>query len=266
MHMALSWGERRKNMYLTVFGIVGVALLCWIYFAFFFHSPTCFDGRKNGSEIGIDCGGSCSLLCVSQTRQPTVAWARSFLTVSAASTTPAAGQKANNLYTAAAYIQNTNLTAGAHDVAYSFQLFDADNQLIIERRGVASLPPLPIIPVIEPSVPTGTRTVARTLFAFSELPVWHTIAPDALPPIKVSNQVLATDGSRLSLSLENNTVKDITNITVTGVLFDSGGVALAASKSLIPLLSHKTSQQVTFTWPLGVQNVVRAEITVLPSF
>lgn len=264
--MALSWGERRKYTYLTAFGIIAFAFLCWIYFAFFFQAATCFDGKQNGAEVGVDCGGSCSLLCVNQARQPTVAWARSFLTVSATSTTPAAGQVPNNLYTAAAYIQNTNLTAGARNVAYSFQLFDANNQLIIERDGVSNLPPLPIIPIIEPGIPTGTHTVARTLFSFSDLPVWHTIAPDALPPVNISDQALASDGSRLSLTLENNTVQDISDITVGSVLFDSNGVALAASKSLIHSLPHKSSQAVTFTWPLGVSGVVRAEITVLPSF
>ncbi|OGC88960.1 hypothetical protein A2419_01205 [Candidatus Adlerbacteria bacterium RIFOXYC1_FULL_48_26] len=264
--MALSWSDRRKYMYLTVFGAIGVALLCWAYFSFIYHAPTCFDGFKNGSEIGVDCGGSCALLCKNQTREPSVAWARSFLTVSAASTTSVAGEKTNNIYTAAAYIQNTNLTAGARKAAYSFQLFDAKNQLIIERNGVTDLPPLPVIPVIETNIPTGTRVIARTLFAFSALPTWTSVAPDSLPAIDVSRQVLAADGSRLTLTLENNTVKDISNIIVGGVLFDGDGVALAASKSLITSLPRKSSQNVTLTWPLGVPGVVRAEITVLPSF
>ncbi|MBY0472802.1 hypothetical protein K2Q00_00765 [Patescibacteria group bacterium] len=264
--MALSWSDRRKYMYLTVFGVVGIAVLSWVYIAFFYHAPTCSDGFKNGTEIGVDCGGSCSLLCVNQTRQPSVAWARSFLTVPAASTTASQGEKTNNIYTAAAYIQNTNLSAGAHKVAYSFQLFDTKNQLIIERNGVTELPPLPVIPIIETNIPTGTRTIARTLFAFSALPTWSSVAPDSLPAIDVSHQVLSGDGSRLTLTLENNTVKDASNVTVVGVLFDGDGIAVAASKSLITSLPHKSSQNVTFTWPLGVPGVVRAEITVLPSF
>lgn len=264
--MALSWSERRKYTYLTVFGAIAFAFLCWAYFSFFYHAPTCFDGIKNNSEVGVDCGGACSLLCQNQTRQPAALWTRSFITVSAASSTPAAGEKANNLYTAAAYIQNTNLGAGAHNVAYSFQLFDSKNQLIIERDGITDLPPLPIIPIIESGIPTGTHTVARTLFAFSALPVWRVVAADALAPIDVSHQVLAPDGSRLSLTIENNTVKNISNVTVAAVLFDGSGVALAASKSLITSLPHKSSQNVIFTWPMGAPNVVRAEITVLPSF
>lgn len=263
--MAFSWGERRKYTYLAVFGIISVAFLCWVYISFFYHAPTCFDGARNGSEVGVDCGGSCSLLCQNQTHEPPVAWARSFLTVSAASTTPA-GEKGNNLYTAAAYIKNNNIGAGAHKAAYSFQLFDAKNQLIIERSGVTDLPPLPNIPIIESGIQTGTRTIARTLFAFSALPVWRVVSADSIPTVGVSHQVLASDGSRLSLSLDNNTVEDVSNITVAAVLFDSNGVALAASKSLISSLPHKSSKSVVFTWPLGVPEVTRAEITVLPSF
>ncbi|MBY0294345.1 hypothetical protein K2Q08_03375 [Patescibacteria group bacterium] len=250
-------------MYLSVFGIIAIALICWAYISFFYRAPTCTDGIKNGGEMGVDCGGACSLLCQDQTREPSVAWTRSFLTLPAASST---SENGSNIYTAAAYIQNTNLGAGARNVAYTFQLFDAKNQLIVERSGVTSLPPLPVIPIIETNISAGTRTIARTLFAFSALPAWRSISPDSLPPVGVSHQVLASDGSRLSLTLDNNTVEDVSNISVAAVLFDASGVALAASKSVIGSIPRKTSQPVTFTWPGGVPDVVRAEITVLPSF
>jgi hypothetical protein len=251
--MALSWSERRKYTYSAV--VVCIVLL--VFFAAYrslFSAPTsCFDNRHNGDEEGVDCGGSCTFLCTNQVSQPTVAWARSFLV-------------ATSTYTAAAYIQNPNPGAGAHQVAYSFQLFDSKNSLIVERTGVVDLAPVQMVPIIEPNIPTGSREVARTLFAFSGLPPWQRVDANMVPQVSTANQKLMQDGSRLSLTLQNNGIRDAKNLTVIAVLFDASGVALAASKSLVASLPHKSSQDIVFTWNGGVPNVVRAEITVLPSF
>ncbi|HVY72569.1 MAG TPA: hypothetical protein VG984_00745 [Candidatus Paceibacterota bacterium] len=258
--MALSWSERRKYTYSGVVIVLLLILAYALYSSLFSAAPTCFDGRENGDEQGVDCGGSCSLLCEQQSKQPTIAWSRSFLVGSSTTNGPA------NVYTSAAYVQNPNVGSGAHNVAYSFQLFDADNHLIVERSGVADIPPVPVVPIIVPNINTGSRVVARTLITFAGLPAWNLITAGSIPRIELSNQQLTSDGSRLSLTLNNNTTTDAKNITVVGVLFDADGAALAASKSLVPVLAHKSTQDVVLTWQGGVPGVVRAEVTVLPSF
>ena len=255
--MSLSWSDRRKYTYSGVVILLLLVLAYALYSSLFSAAPTCGDRIENGDEQGVDCGGACSLLCSNQTKQPTVSWARAFLTATSTS---------GNIYTAAAYVQNPNVGAGAHNVAYSFQLFDGDNHLIIERAGVADLPPVPVVPILETNINTGSRTVARTLFSFSGLPSWNLLVAGSIPRIELTNQQLSADGARLSLTLNNNTNTDARNITVEGVLFDGQGVALAASKSLVPMLAHKSVQNVVLTWPSGTAGVVRAEITVLPSF
>lgn len=244
---------RRKIVYTSAAGLIAIAILIFIFNAFFTTPPTCFDAKQNGNERGIDCGGSCSLLCQNQAGQPTAAWSRSFLT-------------ASSTYTAAAYVQNPNVGAAARNVKYSFQLFDADNHLIVERDGMMDLPPIGSIPVIESNINVGSRTPVRTLFAFSDLPVWNIVPENAIPRISITGQQLAQDGTRLSVTLVNDTVRDAKNITVVGVLFDASGVAVAASKSLVPILARKSTQAVVLTWPRSIQGVVRAEVTLLPSF
>ncbi|HVU79831.1 MAG TPA: hypothetical protein VHD37_00535, partial [Candidatus Paceibacterota bacterium] len=59
---------------------------------------------------------------------------------------------------------------------------------------------------------------------------------------------------------------DAQKVTVAVVLFDGAGIARAASKTLIPFLSRRSSAPIVFTWPGGTPNIVRAELTVLPSF
>jgi len=243
-------------MYYAVAAIVLLVLLVWAWNAFFSIPPSCFDGKQNGDESGVDCGGSCALICADQAHAPTLLWSRAFRT-------------GPSSYTAAAYIENNNPGAGAKAVQYSFQLFDANNQLIVERDGMMDLPPVVDIPIIETGINTGTRAVARTLFAFSATPVWQKIPQQNYIIPTIAQPSHNADYTSLSATINNNAFADAPNITVAAILYDAGGVARAASKSVMSVPA-RSSAPVIFTWPAGIEvpqgPVVKAEISVLPSF
>ena len=249
--MALTWAKRRKFLYTAVVSVISFVLLFGVYVEFFTNAPTCFDGKFNGDEHGIDCGGSCALLCRDESRSPVVLWSRTF-------------EVAPSTYTAAAYVQNPNIGAAARNVAYSIQLFDDNNALVVERIGTINIPPVSTVPFVDPNINVGNRKVARAIFSFSQEPVWERVS--GLVSLRVGNQYLSPDGSQLSATLTNDTINNADNVTVAAVLFDAQGVARAASRSVLSRVPRKGSQNVNFTWPAGVQNIVRAEITVLPSF
>jgi len=244
--MALTWSGRRKALYTSVGGVLAFMVLIFVYTSLFTAPPLCTDGKQNGTEQGIDCGGGCSLVCEGVARPPVVLWARSF-------------EQAPQTYTAAAYIQNNNVGSGARQVVYTFQLYDSENKLVVDRTGSVDLPPVSVIPVIEPGINVGNRVVSRTLFSFSSQPAW--VRTGALPKLSVSEQQLASDGSRLSATIANDGFVDA-RTTVAAVLFDNDGVARAASKSTVVVPARGTLP-VVFTWS-PTPGVVRAEISVLP--
>jgi hypothetical protein len=245
---------RRRVLYGGSAVVVAVLVGGFLIWKIFLSTPpSCFDGKQDGAEQGIDCGGPCALLCASTVHQPIVLWARAF-------------PNGDSSYTAAAEIQNNNVGAGAHQAHYSFQLFDSNNQLVVERDGVVDLPPVQTIPIVEPNIDVGSRDVARTIFSFSEPPVWDTVPAQSLPALSVSNQNLSPDGTRLSATITSNSVTDTGAFAVVAVLFDASGAARAASKSILPGLAHLSSTEVTFTWPQATPGIVRAEITILPPF
>ncbi len=251
--MALSWSNRRKALYLGVLGVIVLIILILLYQWFFTAAPTCFDGKQDGNEMGVDCGGSCALICPASAHAPAVLWARAF-------------RNGQSTYTAAAEIQNSNPGAGAKNVGYSFELFDADNQLVVERDGTVDLPPVATIPIIAPSIDVGNRTVTHALFAFTALPTWSAVPAGSIPAFGVADQNLAPDGSRLSATISNPSGLNTSDITVAAVLFDAAGNAQAASQTTIASLPRQSSAPIVFTWPGGVPGIVRAEITILPSF
>lgn len=244
--MALTWSGRRKALYTSVGGILALMLAIFAYTALFTAPPLCTDGKQNGTEQGVDCGGSCARICDAAARAPVVLWARSF-------------EQAPQTYTAAAYIQNNNVGSGARQVAYTFQLFDQENKLVVDRTGVADLPPVSVIPIIESNINVGNRSVSRTLFSFSSQPQWARAGE--LPQLSVSEQQLAKDGSRLSATVSNGSFSDA-RTSVAAVLFDQDGVARGASKSTV-VVPARGSLPITFTWA-PQEGVVRAEISVLP--
>jgi len=246
--MALSWGKRRKFLYTTVASVIGAIALVSAYYTFFTHTPSCFDRTQNGDERGVDCGGSCSLLCQDQSKPARVQWSRIFKT-------------SDGVYTVAAYVQNDNVGAGARKVGYSFQIFDANNSLIIERDGVVDFPPVQTIPIVEQNIRIQNREPARVLFGLAAEPVWYKVS---VPKLVVKNLNLAEDASKLQAVLSNDSTKD-TKVSVAAVLFDAQGVARAASRSQLTV-PKKSSSPVVFTFPGGVPDIVRAEVTVLPAF
>jgi hypothetical protein len=251
--MALGWSARRQLLYYTVATVFFLILLVFVQQTFLSVEPTCSDRRQNGNESGIDCGGSCALICRDVARAPGLLWARAL-------------PNAPELYTAVAYIQNLNPGAGSKGVSYSFELFDREGLLIAYREGEVDIPPILTVPIIESNINIGARTVGRAVFSFTEEPIWRKVESDTLPLLRVTNHNLYADASRLEATLNNDSLFDATNVTVVAVLFDANGVARAASKSLVPRVARKSSEQVVFTWPNPETGIVRAEVTALPSF
>ena len=74
----MTWALKRQIFYVGVlvlfFSIAGFLII----YPKLSKSPTCFDGRQNGEELGVDCGGACAKACVAQVDNISVLWSRAF--------------------------------------------------------------------------------------------------------------------------------------------------------------------------------------------
>lgn len=253
--MALSWSGRRRASYFTIVFLVFILACVYVWVRYFNPAPTCFDGTQNGAEAGIDCGGTCALICKETARLPQVLWARAF-------------PNGPSTYTVAALLQNQNGAAGAHDLHYLFEMYDASNNLVARKEGVADIPPVQTVPILQPSINTGNRAIARVHFSIeSNYEVsWNTVPAVSIPRLRVTTQQLSQDGTRLDATVENSSLMDAKNVTLVAILYDADDVAVAASKSTVPVISKSSSTQVTFTWPVAHDGVARTDISILPAF
>lgn len=256
----MNWAERRKLTYMTIV----LAVLGMIGFLLFRHfmnvEPTCFDGRKNGIETGVDCGGGCALYCANELASPKVRWVRSFAITS-------------SVAQAVAYIEHSNATAASPLLTYTFKLYDAQNTIIAEKTGTTFLGALGRTAIVETLIPTGNVQVARTTVSFGEPITWSKIPTNLVTAgIKTDRTMIegysyspTQNGTRLSGVLENTSRFNFTNLDVVAVLYDKDENVITASKILVPDLAALSSKTVTFTWPFPLGTTVfRTEI--IPRF
>jgi hypothetical protein len=252
----MSWSTKRQFIIVIVFILILVGLALAFFVPRTLKEPTCFDGKKNGEEFDIDCGGSCQKLCKSQTADVSVKWARSFAVT-------------GSVWSAVAYIENPNVTAAAREVPYEFRLYDEKNTFIAVREGKAYIAPNGTSAIFEGGIQVGSRVPKYTTFKFLADPVWLSVDP-RVGDIKIfpSNQKLENleTRPRFSAIVRNDSqFYNVNDIDIIVLLYDKDGNAIGVSKTYVDGLTPGGDESIFFTWqkPFSAE-VVRNEI--IPRF
>lgn len=243
-----SWSTRRKSLFgygfvLVVLLAVGIPL-----FKIFYVAPTCFDGKQNQNENGVDCGGKCARVCASAFLSPSVKWSQ----------LDAIG---NGIYNLGAYIENPNLDGAATNVTYLFNLYDKDAHLIGMRRGTAYLPAHKNTLIFEPGIQTGKSIPGPITFEFTQPIQWEKTSFQN-DGVIVSNKefISEKDGSTLTATIKNTTFTDYPAFYIFAILYDSNGNQVGFSRTKTDGLRRGQSAAIQFTWPVEKSGVLTTEI------
>ena len=251
----MSWGTSRRNTVLfTMFLFIGVPVAAISFFVVY-NPPNCFDTKQNGDETGLDCGGSCQLLCTNQVTQPVVLWERSF-------------KVSDGVYNLLAYIENPNPTAFVRNAPYIFKIYNEENVVIGEKKGVVSIAPKSVRPVIENNIQTFEQIPTRTTFEFvGDLTYEQTQPKDSLVIIKdefIENELKKP---RIKAKIQNISLKTIPNIDVVVLVYDVFDNVLGTSSTFVDRLNPEESKDIVFTWPqVFTDDVARIELIPLYDF
>ncbi|MFA6227280.1 MAG: hypothetical protein WC631_02300 [Candidatus Paceibacterota bacterium] len=234
----MSWAQRRKATYLSGIILFFIIIILIIVVPRLFKTATCFDGIKNQSEIGIDCGGPCQIICRAEYSDPIVQWVR-WAKVTSSGT-----------YNVLAYIENPNIGSGAYDAPYNFKIYDKDGVLLFEKYGNAYIPPNKKFAIFEDGINLLDKTPSRINFTFTTGAVWQKMDNRELGIVSDSN-ILSKESlkPRLDSVIRNKTLRDIKDIEVIAILYDSNNNAVAFSRTKIDLLDKESTQNIVFTWP-----------------
>jgi hypothetical protein len=243
----MTWALKRQIFYVIVL------LLFISVFGFLIISPSlnkppsCMDGKQNGDEIGIDCGGVCANACLSQVDSLSVLWARSFRVVP-------------GRYNAVAYIVNHNKNSAIEKINYRFRFADANNVYIGKREGSTFVPPGGNFAVFEPAIDIGNSIPVYVTFEFTEMPNWLQVTQQKIDQLKVFISDIQLEGEttspHLSATIKNNSLFTIPNVGVIVILYDASGNAISASRTFLDQLTPLQNSDINFTWPEPLSGTV----------
>ena len=210
-----------------------------IFWKFWYRAPTCFDGIQNGDETGVDCGGSCTLVCSDAVIKPIVMWDSRLFEISP------------GLWSVLVYVENPNTNIDATYVPYTFTIYDENNQVLVERKGATILPKNKTVGIFEgPITIKEEDKPKRAVFEIDDGIIWKKDEAPA-PDITITNgPLLRLDSQpRVEALVKNNGIEEIKNIELTIAIFDGSDNAIAASRTFVEDLKKDGDASIFFTWP-----------------
>ncbi|MEN9621691.1 MAG: hypothetical protein RLZZ67_125 [Candidatus Parcubacteria bacterium] len=246
-----SWSTKRKYGYF--FGLIFMVVLLGGVPAFFlfYKAPTCSDGKQNGGERGVDCGGKCARLCPADFTSTRVLWSHSMKILP-------------GIYNSLTYIQNPNQAVEIKSLDYSIKLYDIEGILIAERKGSTFVPAGQKFVVFQGGIKTGERTPVKTTFEFTAEPLWR--PGNVLSKLRVLNSELEQSNSpKVEVKIQNDAVdQSFSNIDAYVILYDKDDNRVAFSKTVIEQIGATEVQSLYFTWPEAfVRPIVRTEVVFM---
>lgn len=239
------WSVRRKRI---IFSIVFIFLLVLVglpLFFIFYRAPTCSDGKQNGDEKGVDCGGSCQLLCPVESL-PIIGKGD-----------PRILRLASSTYEVVAIFDNPNVSAEIDRAQYVIKLYSLGN-------------PVPI-----KTIEDFTFVPSNKTFAIFEGPfVIEDVVPDKAvlewqkeslnwrknsnphPSITLKDEAISKEDStpRLNATIVNQSLNEVKNIELIALVLNEEGNIFAASKTFVDVLPSGASAPIVFSWPRPFEN------------
>lgn len=237
----MDWAIKRKLMYLGTFlSIIAIIIGFFVYKLFFTIEPTCFDNKKNQDERGVDCGGVCELVCLTDTRPVVPLWTRPF-------------KITGNVYSVLSFIENQNIGSGIKSITYQIQLLDEQNIPINEPiQGSTFIGPNERTAIFETAINTGDKVPISAFITLQENPIHYKTDPVFnTQSIRVSNEILSDLDTvpKLRVDITNITEKTFINFPVIVILYDEEGNALAVSQTIVDRLGLEETKKLFFSWP-----------------
>lgn len=252
-----SWSSHRKFIVSLIILALLVVLIGVPLYLYFHQTPTCFDGKLNGTESGVDCGGACKIMCTSEALPLLMKG------------DPRVIQVTPTTYDVVANVQNPNLLGEVLHAGYTFKVYDATSTEPIKTvTGNTYIPKNSSFGIFVGPMSFIDIVPTRVTFSWDAPLVWDR-NDAAAPQLQVTNPLLTqvSGKPRLTATLTNNALTPVGNIELVAFVQDENGNTIGASKTIVDSLSAKESAPFIFTWPqnfIGTSTAVVIEPRVFP--
>ena len=232
--------------YLAVLFLIIIA----VYLVWLKPEPSCFDGRKNGGETGVDCGGPC-LSCEIQTLAPLqVSWIKNF--------------PVGKNTVIATEIKNPNLNWGAENLSYVFHIYDIyDNEIYtLTKKSFVYSGEVKFL--VEPNVNIEATQIGDIALSISDLN-WKSQADFPRPETQIRG--LKTESGppiKISGLFLNDNSYGLSRAVIFGFLYNQKGDLISASKTELGKTGafEEKSFQLTFPQNIALEKIDSSKIKI----
>lgn len=246
--MALSRGVKRFVIAFIYLSSV-VLLAVGAYYAFFKAPETCFDGKRNQNESGIDCGGVCQAVC----KENVIG---TDLEITEIAFVPGG----NGQYDILGKIYNPNDEIGATSFTYAAELRDGSGEVLAARSGTSYILPQENKYILELNLAAQAQPATASL-RISEIEWARFSGYQEKPSINIYQKRYGPISSGAGFSeafglLSNESPYDFRSIIVRVILRDNSGKPLAFNTTEMRTVRSHEERDFRLVWPSAFPGTV----------
>jgi hypothetical protein len=232
------WSARRRAFVFFLVLLFLIVIIGLPVFFLFYKQPTCMDAKQNGDEAGVDCGGSCQLLCP----------AESLPLLSQGD--PRVLEIADGIYEVVALFKNPNASAEVERARYVIKVYGSEALPLQTIEAEAFIPKNSTFAVFEGPFELDGEPVRATVEWRGDYLVWQRNTKDTSRP-SARNVLLSKEDTspRVDAVLMNNSLDRMENVDATALVYDVSGNIIGASKTFLAEIPAGESRPVVFAWP-----------------
>lgn len=221
--------------------LIFVAILGGAYY-FFFSGDSCFDGKQNGQEEGIDCGGSSCVSCVLKNAKP--------LTISSVELF----ENNNKTVTVLGEVYNPNEKVGVKRLVYRVNLFDHSGKEVFSKTRETFVYPAKNRTLVEAGINLEAKNIDKVEIIFDEAVLQEERDFGDIPEKNITiDKIFLQTGAKefvLSATLTNNNSFKIDKIIVKTVLLNKNWLKQNASLTFLESVEAFKSKDFSIRIPV----------------
>lgn len=247
----ISWRTKHQLGYFFLSILVLILISIYPVYTVVHVEPTCTDGIQNQNETGIDCGGSCALICREERMPLSVLWAEAFPT-------------GNGMYDLGALVVNPNDDTGTPSMSYTFHVKGGQGTDIASVAGKTYVNAREQFLVVSHGVklPEAPAKVELTITPFNWVRAGQQVNTFTLKDKVLKN---TTSSPELDVTIHNDAFIPITNLDVFAVVSDITGEIRGISSTFIPEIQASSDKGATFTWPTALGAIQAGKACTAPT-
>lgn len=257
--MSSYWSIRKQLQIIGVLILGGVLIVGLpVLLLRFSYKPTCHDNKKNGTEVAVDCGGSCLRMCIDATLEKgslIIEWVR------AVPVSP-------GLYNIVALVRNQHPTGIAHNVSFTVTLRTAEGD--IETPGSISIPQNGEYAIFIPATKQVTSVPTGVSISIDQRYDWYRSDTRRERNPLVTREVALEkilSRPRVTGFIDNiDTLYSVPNVSAVAVVYDATDTAVGVSQTQIGDMGPGQSRSIAFTWPAPFNGIGPFRVQIYPLF